>query len=107
MFSICAFATTSGFSGYVEFLCKQTSKYEYYYPFTLNCIDKKLVNTVNENNTCNPLVTINGDFSSDAKFFVATGVLAMLYCIFIIILYTLFDELYKNNNQVPLIVSIL
>lgn len=56
---------------------------------------------------CSTEVKINGAFSSDAKFFVATGVLAMLYTIFIIILYIKFDNLYKNNNQVPLVVSIL
>lgn len=46
----------------------------------------------------------SGDLSSDAQFFVATGVLSFLYCIFIVIFYVGCDELYKKNTQIPLIV---
>lgn len=101
MFSICAFATTTSYTGFVNFKCISPYKYNYDYPFNLNLINQKLDNGVN----CTTAVTINGNFSSDAKFFVATGVLAMLYTIAIIILYIKFDNLYKNNNQVPLVVS--
>lgn len=55
------------------------------------------------NETCQ--FTVNGDFSSDAKFFVATGVLAMLYSIVIILVYAKFDEAYKTNKKIPLYVS--
>lgn len=105
VFSICAFATTTSYTGFVNFNCKEQYEYTYDYPFNLNLIQQKLINTASENITCDIRVTINGDFSSDARFFVATGVLAMLYTIFIVILYVKFDTLYKNNNQVPLIVS--
>jgi hypothetical protein len=47
-----------------------------------------------------------GDFSSDAQFFVATGVLSFLYCIGIIAVYVLFDAVYQSNGLLPLAVRL-
>jgi hypothetical protein len=47
-----------------------------------------------------------GDFSSDAQFFVATGVLSCLYCIGITVVYTMFDAVYQNNGLLPLAVRL-
>ena len=49
---------------------------------------------------------MKGDFSSDAKFFVAVGVLAFLYVIVAIGLYCFFNALYENKDIVPKGVSI-
>lgn len=97
IFSICAFATISGYSGFITFLCdSKNSKIEYSYPFY---ITENVTLTVN-NQTC--IATVSNDFSSDAKFFVATGVLSMLYAIGIIFVYAKMDEAYKTNKRLPL-----
>lgn len=49
---------------------------------------------------------ISVDVSSDARFFVATGVLSILYCIFIVAVYTVIDEIYTSKPEVPLAVNI-
>ncbi|KAG5885698.1 hypothetical protein JTB14_002312 [Gonioctena quinquepunctata] len=96
VFSICAFATISGYSGLIKYSCSPKED-SFSYPF--NVI---LVNNfhVSNNTTCK--TQILGDFSSDSKFFVATGVLAMLYSLAIIFVYTKLDETYKNNTKLPL-----
>lgn len=47
-----------------------------------------------------------GDFSSDAQFFVATGVLSFLYCIGIVVVYIMFDAVYQSNGLLPLAVRL-
>lgn len=48
---------------------------------------------------------VSGDFSSDAEFYVAVGVLAFLYIIGAVALYCYFSHMYENNPLVPLVVS--
>lgn len=45
---------------------------------------------------------MTADVSSDAQFFVATGVLSFLYCLFIIAVYAFIDEIYKSKSELPL-----
>lgn len=45
-----------------------------------------------------------GDYSSDAEFFVAAGVLAMLYSLASAAFYCFFDSLYQTNKSFPLVV---
>ncbi|KAK9890360.1 hypothetical protein WA026_010455 [Henosepilachna vigintioctopunctata] len=97
VFSIFAFATVTGYSGYEKFECKDgfESFFHYDYPFALH---------YNES-LCGPKSSqyvIIGDFSGDAKFFVATGVLALIYTLAIIFVYLKFDTLYRQNPRVPL-----
>lgn len=76
------------------------NRVEYGYPF-------RLTERYTYNN-CSGMtkdVFLYGDFSSDAQFFVCTGVLAMLYCIGIVVVYAKFDDKYKGNPMWPLIVS--
>lgn len=47
-------------------------------------------------------VPMSADVSSDAQFFVATGVLSMLYCVFIIAVYAYLDDLYRSKPELPL-----
>ncbi|XP_018578112.1 synaptophysin-like [Anoplophora glabripennis] len=98
VFSICAFATITGYSGYIKYSCpdNQSASDEYSYPFQF--VFTRPFNV--SGSICQIFTT--GDFSSDAKFFVATGVLAMLYSIAIIFVYMKFDELYRTNNKIPL-----
>lgn len=49
---------------------------------------------------------VRGDFSSDARFFVAVGVLALLYVLVAIGLYCFFTALYENKDLVPIAVSV-
>lgn len=42
------------------------------------------------------------DVASDAQFFVATGVLSLMYCIFIIAVYAFVDDFYKSKTEIPL-----
>lgn len=110
VFSICAFATISGYSGYAEFKCPGPNatyyKYEYDYPFQLS-LNRDFASVETDNKTaCNATAAIIGNFSSDAKFFVATGVLAMLYAIAIVFVYTKCDEKYRTNPKLPLSVGV-
>lgn len=47
-------------------------------------------------------IYISGDMSSDSQFFVATGVLSMLYCLFIIAVYGFIDQMYKDKPEFPM-----
>uniref|UniRef100_A0A6M2DZ27 Putative synaptophysin-like protein n=1 Tax=Xenopsylla cheopis TaxID=163159 RepID=A0A6M2DZ27_XENCH len=90
IFSICAFATISGYSSAYKYICDNKQYNETIeYPFRID------LPTGQENSS--------GDLSSDAQFFVATGVLSFLYCIFVVLLYVVCDELYKQNTQIPLL----
>lgn len=57
-------------------------------------------------NVSNCVSHLQFDYSSDARYFVATGVLSMLYSLAISVVYIKFDEMYKSNSQLPLIVSL-
>ncbi|XP_055383902.1 synaptoporin-like isoform X2 [Condylostylus longicornis] len=89
IFAIVAFATTANYTNNVHSICidGQTRTIEYPYSF--------------EFQICNS-TTISADLSSDAQFFVATGVLSMMYCIFIIAVYAIIDELYRTKSEFPL-----
>ncbi|XP_044256743.1 synaptoporin-like [Tribolium madens] len=95
IFSICAFATITGYTGYTQITCKDDSvKKEFEYPFDVYYPSINVSNCV---------TSLTFGYSSDARYFVATGVLAMLYSLAISIVYIKFDEMYKSNNQLPMI----
>lgn len=100
IFSICAFATITGYTGYLKSGCddKPEEIDPFSYPFEI-IFNKVMENT--DHFYCN--VTIAGDFSSDAKFFVTSGVLAMLYSLVIIFVYIKMDKTYKSDTKAPLI----
>lgn len=50
----------------------------------------------------NTTVPLTADVSSDARFFVATGVLSMMYCVFIIGVYAYIDDFYRDKDEMPL-----
>lgn len=97
IFSICAFATTTGFSLSLSTTCNNDpSKFVFDYPFRFG----EKVCPIPKNAT--EFYYISADVSSDAQFFVATGVLSLMYCVFIILVYTFLDELYKSKNEIPI-----
>lgn len=98
MFAISAFATTVNYTGFIDFMCDVPYKFSFEYPFNL-LLNQEL--NLGAKNNCTPRVKISSDFSSDAKFFVASGVIAMLYCLFIMIVYTKFDNKYRTDNRLP------
>jgi hypothetical protein len=57
---------------------------------------------------CNKSLSFHliGDFSSDAQFFVATGVLSVLYCIGIVLVYVMLDAMYQSTGLLPLAVRL-
>ncbi|GLG93083.1 Synaptophysin-like protein 2 [Gryllus bimaculatus] len=105
IFCICAFATTTSYSNSMRFevtcsnssLPTQVVDLPFSYPFRLDeiqepkpyCHDGKPLHLV-------------GNFSSDAQFFVATGVLSFLYCIAIVIVYVTLSDMYQSNGLLPL-----
>lgn len=97
MFAICALYTTVNFDIELSVTGKSTNSYKFDYPFRFG------------ENVCNKTdgkeLGVSVDVSSDARFFVATGVLSILYCIFISAVYTVFDEIYTSKPEVPLAVS--
>ncbi|XP_034248957.1 synaptophysin-like [Thrips palmi] len=114
VFAICAFATISGYSGQVNLsACESpttTFTISFGYPFALSdATPAKIACLAPSGGTAPPpeFVSLRGDFSSDAQFFVASGVLAFLYCMGIVVVYGLFEEKYQSNNMLPLIDFVL
>uniref|UniRef100_A0A336MJD9 CSON002580 protein n=2 Tax=Culicoides sonorensis TaxID=179676 RepID=A0A336MJD9_CULSO len=98
IFAICAFTTTANFSVDYQTDCSDLPKpttWNIDYPF-------KFYENVCQRASNNESLAITADVSTDAQFFVATGVLAMLYGGFIIFVYAFLDELYKSKNEIPL-----
>lgn len=106
VFSICAFATTTGFTNSMKFIVEcegnitKTAEVDlkFAYPFRLEEIHEM------QSEKCHighPLYLI-GNFSSDAQFFVATGVLSFLYCLVIVIIYITLSDMYQSNALLPL-----
>lgn len=96
LFAICAFATTVNFDATVSTKCgsEKVSEFTFSYPFDIN----EGICKTSDNKTHQILV----DVASDAQFFVATGVLSLMYCIFIIAVYAFVDDFYKSKSEIPL-----
>lgn len=96
IFAICAVYTTVNFD--INVYVNDKTSYTFEYPFRIGqdiC-----------NGTSNKTVPISADVSSDARFFVATGVLSILYCIFISAVYATIDEIYMSKPELPLAVGV-
>lgn len=99
IFAICAFATTTNFEVKVGLQCTNKTmdmSAVIDYPFAYS---QQICKSDGAGETP---VYISGDLSSDSQFFVATGVLSMLYCIFIIAVYGFFDKMYKDKQEFPM-----
>lgn len=101
VFAICAFTTVANFSIDYTIDCQDYVKAKVFtidYPF-------RFYETICRRASNNESLAITADVSTDSQFFVATGVLSMLYGFFIIFVYAFLDELYKSKNEIPLAVS--
>lgn len=108
VFAICAFSTICGYEGNVTVkACTSNppvqSTLKFSYPFVLSEVE----DTIKCPSPTTPSPTestiyLTGDFHSDSQFFVASGVLAFLYCLGIIVVYGLFEENYQSNSMLPL-----
>ncbi|XP_057374057.1 synaptophysin-like [Daphnia carinata] len=106
VFAICAFATTTNFGSTFSFIvkCKNetlgthkiTQSIEYPFRFDHVIVEEK---------ACGNSYAFSyfGDYSSDAEFFVAAGVLAMLYSLVSLAFYCLCGSSYQTNKTIPLV----
>ncbi|XP_059617523.1 synaptophysin-like [Phlebotomus argentipes] len=98
IFAICSFATTVNFTNTLTMTnCDNgttTRSWPLEYPFRFGA-------EVCKKSNGEPLF-ISANVTSDAQFYVATGVLSLLYCVFIIAVYAMIDELYKSKTEIPL-----
>ncbi|TFJ96202.1 WD repeat-containing protein 6 [Platysternon megacephalum] len=108
IFSIFAFATCGGYSGYtsIKVNCSgtknETFKAAFGYPFRLNTVVFKDLDSKYCNNTWHPTHLV-GDFSSSAQFFVTFAVLVFLYCMAALVLYVGYLHLYRGAGKLPMI----
>lgn len=104
IFAICAFATTVNFTNQLLLhYCEDganVQNIEIEYPFELDKMSLTLAGCGNGSAAFD--FRLPGDFSSDSQFFVATGVLSMLYCIGISVVYLMFDAAYQSNALIPM-----
>jgi len=102
-FAIVAFACCCDFSTYVEYTVEcnkepttvQHVKHEFSYPFQLDHVPPETVNC----STTSKSMQLPGDFSSDAQFFVFTGVLSFLATMGILVVYVFFSEMYFSESK--------
>jgi hypothetical protein len=108
VFAILAFATTSGFktSSTVSGVCAVSSQridftYNIDYPF--NRVNTYTIPPpcTKENKTDAVVVSFQLQNASSSEFYVAVGVLSMLYALTTIGLYTLFAHVYTGNARAP------
>ncbi|XP_030399039.1 synaptophysin-like protein 1 isoform X1 [Gopherus evgoodei] len=108
IFSIFAFATCGGYSGQtsIKVSCQDTKnetlEAAFGYPFRLNTVVFKELDSKKCNNTWTPTHLV-GDFSSSAQFFVTFAVFVFLYCMAALVLYVGYLHLYRGTGKLPMI----
>ncbi|XP_076859891.1 synaptophysin-like protein 2b [Brachyhypopomus gauderio] len=107
VFAILAFASTGSYSGNttINIQCHKLQHeipISFKYPFRLNTQEFHIPCKVNSSGQTE-LYHLTGNHSSSAEFFVTVAVLAFLYCIGILILYTGYLHLYRESNRGPLV----
>ncbi|XP_053325330.1 synaptoporin isoform X2 [Spea bombifrons] len=108
LFAIFAFATCGGYSGELRVSVDCANKTQsdlsidiaIAYPFRLHQVNF-------EAPTCDgkrpESISLSGDFSSPAEFFVTIAVFAFLYSLAATVVYIFFQNKYRENNRGPLI----
>ncbi|XP_053545364.1 synaptoporin [Bombina bombina] len=108
LFAIFAFATCGGYSGELKVSVECGNKSEsdlsikipIAYPFRLH---QAIFNAPRCEGKARETVSLIGDFSSSAEFFVTIAVFAFLYSLAATIVYIFFQNKYRENNRGPLI----
>lgn len=104
LFTICAFATTTSFSSSFKFIVECTAddvssiSGDIEYNFQLDHLraEQKVCGNMQK-------LSMRGDVSGDAEFFVFVGVISWLIVIAAIVLYTVFHPIYSSNPNMPLV----
>ncbi|KAM3622114.1 uncharacterized protein V6R79_020505 [Siganus canaliculatus] len=107
VFTICAFATTGGYSGStsLQHTCPGSAPTnittKFGYPFRLShaSYDVPYCNSSAGGKTYH----LQGDFNSSAEFFVCIGVFGFLYCTATLILYLGYQHIYRQTARGPII----
>ncbi|XP_074837208.1 synaptophysin-like protein 1 [Carettochelys insculpta] len=108
IFSIFAFATCGGYSGYtsIKVSCtggnNETLEAEFGYPFRLNTVMFKKPDPSKCNRTWSDTHLV-GDFSSSSQFFVTFAVFVFLYCMAALVLYVGYLHLYRGAGKLPMV----
>lgn len=116
MFAILAFATTSSFDTEITLTvsCVETNqstpssiqrvtKYPVEYPFDFSETRLEYLSSCDGGPKSFSSKKLAMDFSSSPRFFVATGVLCMLYSGGALVLYILYSPLYESNPVWPIV----
>jgi len=107
-----AFAICANFSSYIAFdiICKSNATdihivQHYQYPFKLDHTPAHVEHDLcGEKGKDGDPIRFSGNFSSDAQFFVFTGVVCWLYCFLSLAIYVFFSNLYSDEQKnVPMI----
>lgn len=109
VFSIFAFATTSGFGTTSSFkvTCPKESQaptavnFQFGYPFRMSYFPFQVPSCKEADKRDTVVLPFN--FASNAEFFVATGVLSFLYCVGILGVYLFSSKMYAENQTVPIL----
>uniref|UniRef100_A0A8C0J1L1 Synaptoporin n=1 Tax=Chelonoidis abingdonii TaxID=106734 RepID=A0A8C0J1L1_CHEAB len=109
LFAIFAFATCGGYSGGLRLSVDCANKSEsdlsidiaFAYPFRLHQVNFDAPTCEGKRRETLSLI---GDFSSSAEFFVTIAVFAFLYSLAATVVYIFFQNKYRENNRGPLIV---
>uniref|UniRef100_A0A8D0DVC5 Synaptoporin n=1 Tax=Salvator merianae TaxID=96440 RepID=A0A8D0DVC5_SALMN len=108
LFAIFAFATCGGYSGGLRLSVDCANKTEsnlsidiaFAYPFRLYQVNFDVPTCEGKREK----LSLIGDFSSSAEFFVTIAVFAFLYSLAATVVYIFFQNKYRENNRGPLIV---
>lgn len=109
IFAICALSTTANFIVTLHYYNCATDeiidpspiviKYPFRFEYKICAINAS--SYIKDSNKA-IYYSVSGNLSSDAQFFVATGVLSLMYSLFIIAIYGFIDDLYKSKSELPL-----
>lgn len=89
----------TGYSGVINFNCLTHETENFGYPFDFHITKQYQTNGT----SCSILVISTS--TSDAKFFVTTGVLTMLFTLLVMVVYMKLNEKYKSDSRFPQCVS--
>ncbi|KAJ8412067.1 hypothetical protein AAFF_G00143340 [Aldrovandia affinis] len=100
VFTICAFATTGGYTGVTSFKVKCASdepvQASFGYPFRLTSYSYNYPNCSNPKQFVK--MSLTNDYSSSAEFFVCIGVFGFLYCTATLVLYLGYQRVYRETR---------
>ncbi|KAL0978072.1 hypothetical protein UPYG_G00165560 [Umbra pygmaea] len=98
VFTICAFATTGGYSGSSHIILdcpdRKDVEAEFAYPFRLPSYGPYFPSCNGTNKTY-----LQGDYSSSAQFYVCVGVFGFLYCTITLVLYLGYQHVYREGRR--------